>query len=144
MNAIQRIEQWGETHHPRYLDIVRIALGVFLIIKGVEFANNSNTLSALVARQVSFSGFLLLLLTHYIIFAHIAGGFLIAIGLLTRLSCIVQLPILVGAVFMVNWDVTEHFGSLLLTLVVLALLVLFAVVGNGPWSLEQAFEKDDR
>ncbi|HEY1022751.1 MAG TPA: DoxX family membrane protein, partial [Flavisolibacter sp.] len=68
MNAIQRIEQWGESHHPRYLDIVRIALGVFLIIKGVEFANNSSSLEALVVRQISFGGFLLLLLTHYIIF----------------------------------------------------------------------------
>lgn len=144
MNAIQRIEQWGESHHPRYLDIVRMALGVFLIIKGVEFASNSHMLSALVSRQISFRGFLLLLLTHYIIFAHIAGGFLIAVGLLTRLACMVQLPILIGAVFMVNWDVTEHFGNLLLTLAVLALLVLFAIVGSGPWSLEQAFEKEDR
>ena len=144
MNAIQRIEQWGESHHPRYLDIVRIALGVFLIIKGVEFANNSSTLSALVERQVSFGGFLLLLLTHYIIFAHIAGGFLIAVGLLTRLACWVQIPIIIDALFMVNWDVSEHFGNLLLTFVVLALLVLFAIVGSGPWSLAQAFEKEDR
>lgn len=144
MNAIQRIEQWGESHHPRYLDIVRIALGVFLIIKGVEFANNSSSLEALVARQISFGGFLLLLLTHYIIFAHIAGGFLIAVGLLTRLACWVQIPILIGALFMVNWDVTEHFGNLLLTFLVLALLVLFAIVGSGPWSLAQAFEKEVR
>ncbi|HEV7334313.1 MAG TPA: DoxX family protein [Flavisolibacter sp.] len=144
MNAIQRIEHWGETHHPRYLDIVRIALGVFLIIKGVEFANNSNTLSALLSRQIPFSGFLLLLLTHYIIFAHIAGGFLVAVGLLTRLACMVQIPILVGALIMVNWDVTEHFGGMLLALFVLALLVLFSIVGSGPWSLERAFEKTDR
>ena len=144
MNAIQRIEHWGETHHPRYLDIVRIALGVFLIIKGVEFANNSSTLSALVSRQIPFSGFLLLLLTHYIIFAHIVGGFLVAVGLLTRLACMVQIPILVGALFLVNWDVTEHFAGLLLTLFILALLVLFSIVGSGPWSLERAFEKTDR
>lgn len=142
MNAIQRIEHWGEAHHPRYLDIVRIALGVFLISKGVEFANNSSTLSAVVARQLPFSGLLLLLLTHYIIFAHIAGGFLVAVGLLTRLACAVQVPILLGALFFVNWDVTEHFGGVLLTLLVLALLILFVIVGNGPWSLERAFEKD--
>jgi putative oxidoreductase len=144
MNAIQRIEQWGEAHHPRYLDIVRIAFGVFLISKGVEFANNSSTLSAVVARQIPFSGLLLLLLTHYIIFAHIAGGFLIAVGLLTRLACAVQIPILLGALVLVNWDVTEHVGGVLLALVVLALLILFFVVGSGPWSLERAFEKEAR
>lgn len=144
MNALQRMEDWGEAHHPRYLDIVRVALGVLLIYKGIAFANNSSTLSALVERQIPFSGFLLLLLTHYIIFAHIAGGFLIAVGLLTRLSCAVQIPILLGALIFVNWDVTEHFSGLFLTLVVLALLALFFVLGSGPWSLERAFESEDR
>ncbi|MDQ3278457.1 MAG: DoxX family protein [Bacteroidota bacterium] len=142
MNTIQRLEQWGEAHHPRYLDIVRIALGVFLILKGVEFANNSSTLSALVGRQISFNSFLVLLLTHYIIFAHIVGGFLIAVGLLTRVACIAQIPILLGALFLVDWDVLGHFAGFLLTLLILALVVLFCVIGSGPWSLERAFEKD--
>jgi len=41
MNYLQRLEYWGEAHHPKYMDIVRIAFGIFLCIKGIEFANNS-------------------------------------------------------------------------------------------------------
>jgi uncharacterized membrane protein YphA (DoxX/SURF4 family) len=144
MNAIQRLEQWGEAHHPRYMDIVRIALGVLLVVKGVEFANNSSTLSALMSRQIPFSSFLLLLLTHYIIFAHVAGGFLIAVGLLTRVACIAQIPILLGALFLVDWDVMGHLSGFLLTFLVLALLVLFLIIGSGRWSLDTAFERDAR
>ena len=41
MNYVQRLEHWGEAHHPKYLDILRIALGIFLLLKGNVFANNS-------------------------------------------------------------------------------------------------------
>lgn len=144
MNYIQRLESWGEAHHPRYMDILRIALGLFLILKGVEFAQSSSTLSEVVARQLPFSGLLLLLLSHYIIFAHIAGGFLLAIGLLTRVACLVQIPILLGALIFVKWDVLGHFSGFVLAFGVLALLIWFFVIGSGPWSLDAAFDQDER
>jgi len=143
MNYLQRIEHWGDTHHPKYLDILRIALGVFLCFKGIEFANNSNLLSELMSQQVPFSTLLLLLLGHYIIFAHIIGGFLLAIGLLTRFACLIQIPILLGAIIFVNGDMTNHFSQLILSLIVLALLVYFMIIGSGPWSLDKAMAKDD-
>jgi uncharacterized membrane protein YphA (DoxX/SURF4 family) len=144
MNNIQRLEHWGEAHHPKYMDILRIALGIFLLLKGVEFANNSSSLSDLMSRQISFNGFLLLLLSHYIIFAHIAGGFLLAVGLLTRVACIVQIPVLLGALFLVHWDVMEHLSDFFVTLIVLALVVWFFIIGSGPWSLDAAFEKGEQ
>ena len=144
MNYIQRLEHWGEAHHPRYMDVVRMAFGVFLIVKGIEFAQNSSTLSAVMERQLPFSGLLLLLLSHYIIFAHTVGGFLIAVGLLTRLSCMLQIPILVGALIFVDWDVMGHFSGFLLTLLTLGLLVWFCVIGSGEWSLDKVFERQER
>lgn len=144
MNYIQRLERWGDAHHPRYMDILRIALGVFLIIKGVEFGQNSSSLSALMERQLPFSGLLLLLLSHYIIFAHTVGGFLIAVGLLTRLSCLLQIPILIGTLIFVNWDVMGHFSGFFLTLLTLGLLGWFFVIGSGPWSLDAVFARNAR
>jgi uncharacterized membrane protein YphA (DoxX/SURF4 family) len=144
MNYIQRLEHWGEAHHPRYMDIIRIALGIFLIIKGVEFAQNSSSLSALMSRQLPFSGLLLLLLSHYIIFAHIVGGFLLAVGLLTRVACIAQIPVLLGALFFVDWDVMGHFSGFFVTLLILLLLVWFLIIGSGPWSLDRAFEGNSK
>ena len=30
MNFLHRIQHWGDSHHPKWLDIVRIILGIFL------------------------------------------------------------------------------------------------------------------
>lgn len=143
MNNIQRLEHWGEAHHPKYMDILRMALGIFLIFKGIEFGQNSSTLSALVERNLPFSGLMLLILVHYIIFAHVVGGFLLAVGLLTRAACIAQIPILLGALVLVKWDVMAHVSNFFMALILLALLVLFLIIGSGPWSLDAAFEKDE-
>lgn len=143
MNSIQRLENWGEAHHPRYMDILRIALGIFLIVKGAEFAQGSGSFSAVMARQLPFSGLLLLLLSHYILYAHIAGGFLLAVGLLTRVACLVQIPILLGALIFVQWDVLGYLSGFLLTFMVLILLLWFFVIGSGPWSLDAAFDRND-
>ena len=113
MNYVQRLEQWGEAHHPKYMDILRIALGVFLCIKGVEFARNSSIIPEMISRQAPFSNFMLLILQHYVIFAHIVGGFMIAVGLLTRVACLAQIPVLIGALIFVNWKMMGHFSDFL-------------------------------
>ena len=143
MNYLQRLEHWGDAHHPRYLDILRIALGVFLCFKGIEFARNSTMLNEVIGRQVPFNSLLLLILGHYVIFAHIMGGFLLAAGLLTRFACLIQLPILIGAIIFVNFDLTNHFSDLLVSLVILGLLIYFLIIGSGPWSLDHVMGKED-
>ena len=143
MNYLQRLEYWGDRHHPRYLDILRIALGVFLCFKGVEFARNSTLLNEVISRQVPFNTLLLLILGHYVIFAHIMGGFLLAVGLLTRFACLIQIPILIGAIIFVNFDLTNHFTDLLISLVILGLLIYFLIIGSGPWSLDRIMAKND-
>jgi uncharacterized membrane protein YphA (DoxX/SURF4 family) len=143
MNYLQRMEYWGEAHHPRYLDIIRIALGIFLCIKGVEFANNSALISESLQNRFEFNGFLNIMLVHYVIFAHIVGGFLIAVGLLTRLSCLLQIPILLGALIFVNWNMMNYFSQFILALITLLLLCYFMVIGSGPWSLDRVmWDKD--
>ncbi|MGJ7032962.1 DoxX family membrane protein [Niabella hirudinis] len=137
MTLIQRIEFWGERHHPAWMDIVRIALGVFLVAKGVQFVNNYNVLMDLMPEWMSFSAFLTIMVGHYIVGAHILGGVLLTLGLLTRAACLMQLPILLGAVFFAGAGNALHpFSNLLLTIVVLLLLVYFLVASNGPWSLD--------
>ena len=136
MNYLQRLEFWGEGHHPKYLDILCIAFGIFLFFKGIEFANNTYLLSQMVGR-VSFNSFLQSILVHYVLFAHIVGGFLIATGLLTRMACLIQIPILVGALVFGNWNMLQHFSTILITLLTLVLSIYFMIIGNGPWSLER-------
>jgi putative oxidoreductase len=143
MNLINRLESWGDAHHPKWLDVIRIVLGIFLMLKGFEFVNNMDHLSAL----ISSSGFLgvmsATIIAHYVVFAHIVGGILIACGLLTRMACIIQVPILIGALILINstgsalQPYTERWMSLLL----LVILGFFIVEGSGPISVDAYMKK---
>jgi uncharacterized membrane protein YphA (DoxX/SURF4 family) len=137
MNLVQRVEHWGDTHHPQWLDIVRIALGAFLCFKGVEYLYNMGTMLNLITNKMAFGSFSSMLMSNYIAFAHLLGGILLILGVLTRFACLIQLPILLGAIFFINLspDLYRPFSELLLSVVVFLLLVLFLVVGNGKWSM---------
>ena len=130
MNYLQRVEFWGDHHHPKWLDLLRIALGVFLCFKGIEFARNMNLVEDMVSRKVPFSSFMLILLSHYILFAHIMGGFLLAVGLLTRFACVLQIPVLIGAIIFINASMLRPFSEIFLSLLILMLLVYFLVIGG--------------
>ena len=135
MNLVQRVEHWGDTHHPQWLDIVRILFGAFLCYKGVDFLMNMGTMLSLIENKMSFGSFSTMLMSNYVAFAHILGGLLLIMGVLTRFACIIQIPILLGAVFFVNTSLYQPFSQVLLSIVVLLLLILFLVVGNGPIQL---------
>ncbi len=143
MNLVQRVEHWGDTHHPQWLDILRIALGVFLCYKGVEFLTNMSGMLALMTTKMSFGSFTSVLMSNYISFAHILGGILLILGVLTRFACILQIPILIGAIFFINAspDMYRPFSQMLLAIVVLLLLVLFLIVGNGRLQFLKFSEK---
>lgn len=137
MNYLNRFEHWGDTHHPKWVDIVRICLGVFLCYKGVDFLRNMGGMNDLLASHLSFGSFAIIMIGHYIVFAHILGGIFLAMGVLTRFACIIQIPILLGALILVNWpqDMLRPYSQLLLTIIVLLLLIYFLIAGNGRWSV---------
>jgi uncharacterized membrane protein YphA (DoxX/SURF4 family) len=138
MNSIERLEHWGDAHHPKWLDFVRIALGLLLLLKGVEFANNMNQLMFMMS-SLPFGNLMMVILAHYVLFAHILGGVLLATGLLTRVACILQIPVLIAAVFT---NVFHQFSELSLSVLVLLLLVYFFIIGSGRWSLDWYVNKE--
>jgi uncharacterized membrane protein YphA (DoxX/SURF4 family) len=89
---------------------------------------------------------MLLVLGHYVVFAHIIGGFLMAIGVLTRFASLIQIPILLGAIIFINTpgDVMKPYSELFLSILVLLLLIFFLIVGNGPWSVRLAEDQETR
>ncbi len=143
MNLFQRLEKWGDNHHPKWLDAIRIVLGIFLFLKGVEFINNMEKL----AEIISTSGFLgsisTGILAHYVVFAHIVGGILIIFGLLTRVACIIQIPILLGAIIFVNLGggIFKPHAELWMAILTLLLLVFFLIEGSGPISIDEYMKK---
>jgi uncharacterized membrane protein YphA (DoxX/SURF4 family) len=138
MSVITNVEKWGNSHRPGFLDIFRIILGIFITYKGLHFITHMNDLEMTTAGiNVYFAG---LALAHYVVFAHILGGPLIIVGLFTRAVCLVQLPILIGAVFLVNspkgfLSLGQHL-ELWASFVVLAGLIVFMIFGAGRYSID--------
>jgi uncharacterized membrane protein YphA (DoxX/SURF4 family) len=138
MDLLHRLEFWGDRHHPRWMDIVRIALGVFLVYKAVDFLNNMSDLVSLMSQNTSFGSFAYILAGHYVVFVHLLGGILLIFGILTRFACVIQIPVLIGAIFFVgtNQAMLRPYSELLISIVVLLLLVYFLIAGNGPLSVK--------
>jgi putative oxidoreductase len=136
MNTIQKIETWGDVHQLNWLPILRIILGLIIFIKGIFFIQNTDAIYNMIAH--SAVSIYAVFLTHYVALAHIMGGFLIMIGLVTRLAVLFQIPILVGAILFINADkgfFTIH-SELGLSIFVLALLVFFLIFGSGKFSAD--------
>jgi uncharacterized membrane protein YphA (DoxX/SURF4 family) len=132
-----RLEELLEGRRDLFLELVRIYLGLGLIAKGMYFLVDRDFVGALLldGKRLDVTA---AFLSHYIPIAHLAGGALIAIGLLTRLGALVQLPILLGAVFVVHLreGLFTRGQTLEFTILVLFLLVVFLIVGGGRWSLD--------
>jgi len=138
MKAINNISNWGDNHHPKILDLIRILLGVFLVLKGWVFFTNMAFLRDILLTTDGVKAFpvLIVALLYYITYVHLAGGILIVLGLFTRVVSILQIPIIFGAVFFVNIFRSPVNSELWLSILILALLMLFVVIGSGPLSLD--------
>ena len=138
MNFINRLERWGDAHHPKWLDVIRIILGIFLMLKGIEFVDNMDKLSAIISASGFLGAMSTTVIVHYVIFAHILGGILISFGLLTRLACIIQVPILIGALILINTNASifQPYTERWMSLLVLVLLGFFIIEGSGPISVD--------
>jgi uncharacterized membrane protein YphA (DoxX/SURF4 family) len=138
MNVVSKIEHWADAHHPKWIDFIRVILGLFIFYKGILFISNTDALLEIM--KSADLQFVNLGLAHFVAFAHLVGGILIAMGLVTRLAIGFQIPILLGAVLFVNsqegfLSVTNNleFG---ISLAVLILLVVFFIYGSGKFSVD--------
>ena len=139
MNMVQKVEHCGDLHHAKWLDVIRVILGLLILSKGIEFASQVGAQQEVFpANSFGFSALASTVIIHIVALAHLVGGLLIAIGLLTRLAVVIQMPILLGAIFLVN--LTKNFtffnSELWLSIIVFMLLVLFWIVGSGPYSVD--------
>ena len=139
MSLLHQMNEWSSKHHPKWLVFLRVALGLCLFIKGIGFIQNSVFLSSLISQTAFIKN--ASWLTTIIPWLHLLGGIMIVMGLFTRLSSLVQIPILIGAVFFVNARQGLFAGGsdLLFSIIVLILLLFFVVEGGGPLSLDHYF-----
>jgi uncharacterized membrane protein YphA (DoxX/SURF4 family) len=138
MFSVSSYFKWVEGQKGIFVDLVRIYLGIGLVVRGFLFMGQPELLTDSLSRAGDFSSSQSYLM-HLVALVHIGGGALLAIGLLTRIAALTQLPILTVAVFGVHLQ--EGLGgtgqSLEFSALVLFLLVIIFVRGSGPLSLDQ-------
>jgi putative oxidoreductase len=137
MDFLNRVEHWGDTHHPKWVDVVRIALGIFLCIKGIQFPGQASAVMQKMPNFLSSGYFFLSMIQYYVLFAHLLGGIFLIAGVFVRFACVIQIPILIGAIVFINTSINSWspFSELSISIIVLLLLIYFMIVGNGRLSL---------
>lgn len=139
MNLLNKIQNWGDNHHPKWLDYFRMLLGVVLIWKGIDFYINMEAFDRLMHGAMLGTAFSISLAAHLIIIVHIIGGIAIALGTHTRVFCLINLPILIGAVFFINISggIFKPYSEFWFSSLVLAGLICFIIEGDGVISVER-------
>ena len=136
MHQQKSIIDWLNENRDMCIEALRIYLGIALMLKGIQFINNQD-LAAEYMKQLSIPFFQFLSI-HLIIILHIIGGFLLAIGFLTRIAALIQVPVLLGAIFLIHWNVGlfGHQQDLEFVILVLFLLLVFVGYGGGRLSVD--------
>jgi len=134
------MDEWSSRHHPKWLVVLRVALGVCLFIKGFEFIQNSVELTSFFSATSYFQK--ATWMNTVIPWVHLLGGSMIVVGLFTRFWTLVQIPILLGAIFFVHAKTGAFAGEsgTMFPLIILVLLVFFFIEGGGPISLDSYFK----
>ena len=137
MGATTRFLEFGRTHNDAALDIIRTFLGFALFVRGVLFIADADRILALI--QSEEMSYLLPAIALQIAAAtHLLGGLMLSAGLLTRLGALLQIPVLLGAVYIAGagGGLFLPDQSLELSVLVLFLLGVLFVFGSGKLSLD--------
>ena len=127
MTTENNIKKWTLQNRSICIEVLRIYLGISLLLKGINFLINQDQ----TIEYLSLTPFSDFISYHLIVFIHIVGGLMLALGLLTRLAALVQIPLLIGAIIFVHWSQNVE-----LVMLVLFLLCIFVIYGGGNFSID--------
>ena len=122
---------------------LRIALGLILFWKAINFIRDTAGAKMLIER----TGIKLFsqnsdVLSFVISYLGLLCGLFIAVGLLTRIAAIIQIPVLIVAVFFVNLKtIGDSTFEFILSIITLLLLLFFSIKGSGSMSLDNYFRR---
>jgi putative oxidoreductase len=143
MDLIQRSEAWRAEHfESKFLGIIRFILGITLLGIGIYFIQNTGPVTSMLSAHTNWQ-FGAITLAHFIALFHLCGGFMLALGFLTRVSIIFQLPFVLGAVLFANAErgVFTVYSGFWLSVVCALLMIFFLYYGPGKYSLDTYLSK---
>ncbi|MBM2816800.1 MAG: DoxX family protein [Ignavibacteria bacterium] len=117
--------------------LIRTFLGLALFIRGAIMFSDPGAITRLAGANQWYW------LYSFIIINHIICGLMLAAGVFTRIASLLQIPILITAVFVVHFkDGLLHQGqSLELSALVLILLLNYLIFGAGALSIDNYLKK---
>jgi len=138
---INSFRRFADMHHPLWLDILRIIVGIAIFIKGIYFIHNPDALLQILQNS-KIEGWTFVV-EHHVAFTYLAGGILIAIGLITRIAIIFQLPVFFGSIFgfLTHRGFFSVYSDLTFSIVMFALLIFFLIWGPGKLSVDAQMKK---
>lgn len=147
MLRLNQARSWLHARADVMIDLIRVYLGVVLFFKGLYFIEHREEL----LKMMEAAGglwFAPAAIAHYIVPAHLFGGVMLALGLLTRVAALAQIPILIGAMFYVHMprlsglsQATVGTQNLELAALVLLLTLVVLLHGAGRFSLDHVIGK---
>jgi uncharacterized membrane protein YphA (DoxX/SURF4 family) len=128
-------------NHPKWLDLIRILLGLIILTKGVAFIFNKEEVINMI--QFSTSEFLSFIIAHYVITSFLVGGIAIIIGFFTRIACVLQVPAVLGSIVLVDYHKNLFALNSLVgySVLVLFLLLFYTFYGAGVFSIDNYLKK---
>jgi putative oxidoreductase len=113
---------------------IRSFIGIALFVRGYLLFSDPEAIMNLAGDNRLHMWF------SYVTIGHLMGGLFMALGIFTRLGALIQIPLLVGAVFVVHdKNLLEGGQSLELSVLVLFLLAVCFIYGSGKYSLGKRF-----
>jgi uncharacterized membrane protein YphA (DoxX/SURF4 family) len=136
MQREQSISDWLNYNRDICIEALRIFLGIGLLLKGIELVSNKEL--AFEYSKALYYPFFEFLFLHIVYVIHIACGLLLAIGFITRIAALLQVPILLGAIIFVHWPegIFSWHHDLQFEILVLVLLLVFIGYGGGRFSVD--------
>ena len=137
MSAFLKLSRWIESHRDVAFDLLRMYLGAGLLARGILFLVRPDTFAELVEGTEGALEATTWLM-YVVAVVHVVGGAMLAVGFMTRIAALAQIPILIGAVFLIHWQVGLFSAgqSFEFSALVLFLLVLVFLHGSGRWSVD--------
>ena len=133
MQTILKLNRWANAHTNFATDLLRILFSIFIFYKGVLFLEETEYLYNIL-KPVNAEG-TYFVLVHYVALSHLCGGIFIAMGLMTRISSLLQLPILAGAI-LINFVGVMNTANLFEACIGFSLCVFFLFYGSGKHSVD--------
>jgi len=137
MDEVKKLNKWANAHTYYGIDILRIAVGVFLFWKGISFITNTQYYDYYAEPIKRLGGGMIII--HYVVAANLIGGIMLIFGLLTRWAIFAQLPILLGA-FMINFIGKMDYQNLIISFLLFVVCLFFLFYGSGKHSADYYFK----